>query len=91
MLEELKKKRWIKKNKRSQVATSTAEKYAKKKGLKKYVECSAKNGEVIDQLDKLEEKRIYFQGLKEVFEEAIKIVLNKKDKKQRPKSGCRLM
>ena len=38
----------LKKNNRSPVAASTATKYAKDKGFKKYMECSAKNQKVVD-------------------------------------------
>jgi len=38
----------LKKNNRSPVAAATAQKYAKEKGFKKYMECSAKNQKVID-------------------------------------------
>ena len=37
----------LKKNNRSPVETSTAEKYAKEKGFAKYMECSAKNQKVV--------------------------------------------
>ena len=36
----------LKKNNRSPVAVATAQKYAKEKGFKKYMECSAKNQKV---------------------------------------------
>ena len=75
---------------RSPVAASAAEKYAKKNGLNKYVECSA-NTRKVRQSDSFgNNERNYFQGLKEVFDEAVKIVLNK-DKQQRPERRCRLL
>merc|ERR1719323_723226 len=65
----------LKKNNRSPVAASTAQRYAKEKGFKKYMECSAKNQ----------------KGLKDVFDEAIKIVVNK-DRQQDGKGRiCRIL
>ena len=37
----------LKKNNRSPVGAATAQKYAKDKGFKKYMECSAKNQKVM--------------------------------------------
>merc|ERR1719341_3077488 len=64
----------LKKNNRSPVAAATAQRYAKENGFTKYMECSAKNQ----------------KGLKDVFDEAIKIVLNK-DKQPKKQRFCRLL
>jgi len=67
----------LRKNNRSPVGASTAQKYAKENGFAKYMECSAKNQ----------------KGLKDVFDEAIKVVLNKdktQDKKN-PAEFCDLL
>jgi len=61
----------LKKNNRSPVAAATAQRYAKEKGFTKYMECSAKNQ----------------KGLKDVFDEAIKIVLNKAGSGRDPSHG----
>jgi len=61
----------LKKNNRSPVAAATAQRYAKENGFTKYMECSAKNQ----------------KGLKDVFDEAIKIVLNKAGSGRDPSHG----
>merc|ERR1712210_299756 len=65
----------LKKNNRSPVGAATAQKYAKDKGFKKYMECSAKNQ----------------KGLKDVFDEAIKIVLNKSKPEGRREGLCKML
>ena len=74
---------------KSPVTAATAEKYAKDNGFKAYMECSAKNQKVKYQYLMID----YFfllQGLKDVFDKAIKIVLNK-DYKQGRESFCQLL
>ena len=76
--------------KKSPVTAATAEKYAKDNGFKAYMECSAKNQKVKYQT--IAWMTIFFplQGLKDVFDKAIKIVLNK-DYKQGRESFCQLL
>ena len=80
----------MKRSQKSPIAAATAQKYAKEKGLKADMECSAKNQKVVDQIALKYTNTIYFQGLKDVFDEAIKIVLNKDKETNRP-SCCTLL
>ena len=81
----------MKRSQKSPIAAATAQKYAKERGLKAYMECSAKNQKVVDQIAlKYTYLLTQFQGLKDVFDEAIKIVLNKDKETNRP-SCCTLL
>ena len=76
---------------KSPVTAATAEKYAKDNGFKAYMECSAKNQKVKYQYQYLMNDYFFLlQGLKDVFDKAIKIVLNK-DNKQGRESFCQLL